>query len=101
MAKFVLSTPVEGTDPTIEVTVDPNTPLPIGQHKFQLVVVDESGNQSLPATVDVVVKDSQNPTAVLTAPSQVEYGKSFTLDGHTSSDVPPGKVVKFIWTLLS
>jgi hypothetical protein len=101
MAKFVLSTPVSGTDPTIEVTVDPATPLPVGQHRFQLVVVDESGNQSLPATVDVVVKDSQNPTAVLSAPAQVEFGQSFTLDGHLSSDVPPGKIVQFIWTQLS
>ncbi len=101
MAKFVVSTAISGTDPTIEVTVDPASPLPVGQHRFQLVVVDEAGNQSLPATVDVTVKDTTNPTAVLTAPAQVEFGKSFTLDGHTSSDVAPGKVVQYIWTQLS
>jgi hypothetical protein len=101
MAKFVVSTPISGTDPTIEVTVDIANPLAIGQHRFQLVVVDEAGNQSLPATVDVTVKDTTNPTAVLTAPTQVEFGKSFSLDGHTSSDVPPGRVVQYIWTQLS
>jgi hypothetical protein len=101
MAKFTIGTPVTGTDPTIEVTVDVNNPLPIGQHSFQLIVVDESGNKSLPATVNVVVKDTQNPTAVVSAPTQAEFGQSFTLDGHLSSHVPPGKIVQFIWTQLS
>lgn len=101
MAKFAIGTAISGSDPTIEVTVEAAAPLAIGQHRFQLVVVDEAGNQSVPATVDVVVRDAQNPTAVLSAPSQVEFGKSFTLDGHLSTDVPPGQVVKFIWTQLT
>lgn len=100
MPKFVVGTPVETTVPTVEVTVDAQTPLPIGKHKFQLVVVDESGNQSLPDTVELVVRDSINPTAILRAPSQVEFGRSFILDGRASSDVPPGKVLKWIFTLL-
>ena len=101
MANFVIGTPIEGTDPTIDVTVAPTAPLAIGQHRFQLVVVDDSGNKSQPATVDVVVRDTQNPTAVIQAPTQVEFGKTFTLDGHLSGDVAPGKVAKFIWTQLS
>ena len=48
----------------------------------------------------VVVRDTQNPTAILKAPSQVEFGMSFLLDGRDSSDVPPGKVVKYIWTMM-
>ena len=100
MAKFEVGAPVETDEPKIEVTVDPQSPLPVGRHKFQLVVADDAGNHSLPDTVEVVVKDSFNPTAVLRAPTQVESGKQFVLDGRASSDVPPGKVVKYIWTML-
>ena len=100
MANFVTGTAVETVEPTVEVTVDPQVPLAVGSHVFQLIVEDDAGNQSLPAAVKVVVKDSQNPTAVITAQSQVEFGQAFVLDGRQSSDVPPGKVVKYIWTLL-
>jgi len=48
----------------------------------------------------VAVRDTQNPTAILEAPSHVEFGKSFLLDGSGSSAVQPGKVVKYIWTML-
>ena len=100
MANFVIGTAIETTAPTVEVTVDVNNPLPVGRHKFQLVVVDQEGNQSLPDVVEVIVKDTQNPTAVIKAPAQAELGQSFVLDGRGSSDVPPGKVVKFTWTML-
>lgn len=100
MPRFVIGTPVETTTPSIEVTVDTQAPLPIGKHRFQLVVTDDSGNQSVPDVVEVVVRDTTNPTAVVRAPSQVEFGRSFVLDGRGSSDVPPGKLVKFIWTML-
>ena len=43
---------------------------------------------------------AQAPTAIITAPTQVEFGQSFRLDGSKSSDIPPGKVVKFIWTMV-
>jgi hypothetical protein len=101
MAKFAIGTPVESADPTVEVTVDPAAPLAVGRHTFQLVVVDDSGNQSLPDSVVVVVRDSQNPTAVLRVPTQVEFGTSFPLDGRASSDVPPGRVVKYIFTMIA
>lgn len=100
MATFVIGTAIETTDPTIEVTVDPNNPLPVGRHSFQLAVADDSGNVSLPDTVIVIVKDSLNPTAVVSAPPQVEFGATFQLDGRKSSDVAPGKVVKYVWTML-
>jgi hypothetical protein len=100
MAKFVIGAPVETREPGIEVTVDPQSPLPVGRHRFQLVVADDSGNQSLPDTVEIIVRDTTNPTAVIRAPTQVESGKSFILDGRASSDVPPGKIVKFTWTML-
>jgi hypothetical protein len=30
----------------------------------------------------------------------VEFGEAFGLDGRRSSDVAPGRVVKYIWTLV-
>jgi len=100
MANFTPGSDVVTTDPTVEVTVTPTAPLAAGAHKFQLVVVDDSGNKSDPMVVTVIVKDTTKPTAILTAPEQVEFGKSFVLSGTKSSDVPPGKVVQFIWTLV-
>lgn len=100
MATFVIGTPIESADPTVEVTVDQTAPLAVGRHTFQLVVVDDSGNQSLPDSLVVVVRDSQNPTAVLRAPSQVEFGTSFSLDGRASSDVAPGRVVRYVFTMV-
>jgi hypothetical protein len=100
MAKFEVGTPVETETPTVEVTLDPENALPVGKHVFQLVVVDDSGNQSQPADVVVIVRDTEAPTAVVRAPSQVSFGKSFALDGRGSSDLPPGKIVRYIWTLV-
>jgi hypothetical protein len=48
--------------------------------------------------VEIIVKDTQAPTAVLRAPSQAEFGRPFLLDGRESSDVAPGKVTRYIWT---
>ena len=100
MATFVIGTPIETEDVAIEVTVDPANPIPVGRHVFQLVVTDDSGNASLPAEVEIIVRDNQAPTAVIKAPSQVEFGATFTLDGRPSSDVPPGKVVKYSGTMV-
>jgi len=101
MATFTIGAAVETTDPSVEVTLSPDAPLAVGRHTFQLVVVDDSGNSSLPDSVDIIVRDTKAPTAVMTAPSQVELGESFNLDGRKSSDVAPGKVVKYVWTLVS
>lgn len=100
MANFVTGTAVETKEGVIEVTVSTEKPLAVGKHRFQLVVEDDGGNRSVPDIAEVYVKDQQNPTAVIEAPKLVEYGKSFTLGGTRSSDVPPGKVVKFVWTML-
>jgi hypothetical protein len=100
MATFKPGTAVETPDPTVEVTVTAAAPLPAGAHKFQLVVVDDSGNTSDPIVVGVIVRDTLKPTAVLIAPEQVEFGQSFLLDGRKSSDVPPGKVVRYVWTMV-
>ncbi|MEX0268921.1 hypothetical protein AB3R30_07255 [Leptolyngbyaceae cyanobacterium UHCC 1019] len=100
MATFSLNTPIETIEPKIEVTVDPAQPLAAGVYRFQLVVVDDSGNASDPQVVEVVVKDLQRPTAVIDAPPQAEFGKSFTLSGERSTDLPPGKIAKYIWQMV-
>ena len=99
MSDFVIGQPVETADPGVEVTISADNPLPVGKHVFSLVVVDDSGNESQPDEVTVIVKDDIAPTAVIKAPTQVSLGQSFKLDGSASSDVAPGKVVKYIWTL--
>ncbi len=100
MANFVIGTAIETTEPTIEVTVTAASPLAPGRYRFQLTVSDDSNNRSLPDVVEVIVKDTKNPTAVLKLPAQVEAGQSFLLDGRGSSDVPPGRVVKYSWTFM-
>ncbi len=101
MPEFVLNTPIQTDGAAIEVTVDPQNPLPVGRHRFRLTVTDDSGNVSTPDEVDVIVRDTKNPTAILD-PLQTnpEYGTSFTLSGKRSSDVAPGKIVSYEWTMV-
>jgi hypothetical protein len=101
MANFTIGTKVTTAENTISVDVTPAAPLSPGKHHFQLVVVDDAGNESDPSVAEIIIKDSTKPTAVLRiAPTQVEPGVSFNLDGRESSDVPPGKVVQYIWTMV-
>jgi hypothetical protein len=100
MPEFRTGEPIETREPEIEVTVTPASPLPAGRNRFQLVVVDDSGNESAPAVVEVIVRDTTNPTAVLDAPREMEFGRSFRLSGRRSSDIPPGRIVNYRWTLL-
>jgi hypothetical protein len=99
MAIFKVNVPIETTEPKIEVTVGPDSSLPKGRVRFQLVVVDDSGNESSPDTVDVIIQDTQRPTAVLDAPRAVEFGNSFTLLGDRSLDIG-GRIVTYRWTLI-
>jgi hypothetical protein len=63
--------------------------------------VDDAGNASDPATAQIIIRDTTKPTAVLViTPSQVDPGVSFRLDGSKSSDVAPGKIAQFIWTMI-
>ena len=100
MPEFRPGQSVETDAPDVEVTVLPNAPLPAGRHRFQLVVVDDSGNRSEPSTTEVIVRDTTKPTAVLDAPREVDLGRSFQLSGRRSSDIAPGRIVKYIWTRL-
>jgi hypothetical protein len=98
MPEFKPGQPVVTNTPDVEVTVTPNAPLPAGRHRFQPVVEDDSGNSSEPSVTEVIVRDTQKPTAVLDAPGEVEFGRSFQLSGKRSSDL--GKIVKFTRTRL-
>ena len=100
MPEFRTGQPVETDTPDVEVTVSPTAPLPAGRHRFQLVVVDDSGNRSEPSTTEVIVRDTTKPTAVIDAPREVDLGRSFQLSGRRSSDIAPGRIVKYIWTRL-
>ena len=100
---------VKTADPRLSVKVSPNAPLPVGEHAFQLVVTDNAGNESQATQVRLVVRDTQAPTAVIRAlgangrplaGNTVPFGASFILTGEKSTDLPPGRIVAFEWTLL-
>ncbi len=84
--------------------------LPIGRHRFRLVVVDEAGNASAPAFLEVIVQDDQAPTAVLDIRDVegvriepvVGFGSNFILSGARSTDLPAGGsgVAEYRFTLV-
>ena len=65
MAKFVPGTDdrVKSDEPLLDVLASAATPLKPGKHVFQLVVTDDSGNDSDTASVTVIVQDLDRPTA--------------------------------------
>jgi len=100
MAEFAVNTDVSTNTPTVEVTVSPDRPIPLGRQRFRLIVVDDAGNRSVADEVTVIVADQGAPTAVLRAPRVVAQGASFTLDGSASFDTGGGRVVQYVWTYL-
>jgi hypothetical protein len=108
MPEFKVGQTETRADGTIDVEVNPRNPLPVGAHRFQLVVEDDAGNPSQPAFLNVIVRDTDRPTAVLDMVDSnnrviepvVSAGKGFRLSGLRSTDNPPGKVAKFSFTLL-
>jgi hypothetical protein len=100
MAEFVINADVVTREPTVEVTVSPDRPLPLGRHTFRLIVVDDAGNKSIPDDIQIIIADQQNPTAVIAGPRITGFGASFPLDGSRSFDVGGGRVVEYVWTYL-
>ena len=101
MAKFKVDQPQETDTPNITVELSPEEPLAVGEHKFELVVIDDSGNASEPAIASVIVRDLEKPTAVLDVPRQVGFGQSFEISGKRSTDLPPGKIKTYRFRLLN
>ena len=84
------------------------TPVAAGAHRYQLVVVDDSGNASDPVEVQVTVQDSVAPTAIIgflnasgQAVSQIDQGQDFILSGQGSSDANGGSIAHYHWTAVS
>lgn len=100
MPVFILNEPIKTDVPTVEVTIDETSALPVGVHTFALVVSDDSGNVSEPAHVSIIVRDTTAPTAVIDGPREVGFGKTFELSGVRSSDPAPGRIASFTWTLV-
>ena len=100
MPEFRINDPITTDQPDIEVTVTPAAPLAVGRHIFRLVVADDSDNLSDADEIEVIVLDSERPTAILEGPRTVAFGQSFTLTGRRSTDVGGGRVVSFTFTLL-
>jgi hypothetical protein len=98
MAEFKPNVPVIQQDPLVSVDVKSDRPLPAGKYRFQLVVVDDGNNESDPAILEVLIRDTERPTAVLDMVDP--NGAIFRLSGARSSDVAPGKVKTYRFTLL-
>ncbi len=89
---------IASDQPAVAFAVDPAAPFAPGLHLVELVVTDDSGNQSQPATAQVRVTDGVAPTAVLTVPPIVPVGQSVTVSGAQSFDLG-GRVVRYEWML--
>jgi len=108
MPQFKTNQPVVQSDPVVKVEVSRTDQLPVGPNRFRLVVVDNEGNESEPTFLEVIVQAPQVPTAVLDMVDDnqrridpvVPAGRGFTLSGARSTDVPPGKVVEWRFTLV-
>lgn len=110
MSNFELNVPIETTENHVQVTPGPGQPLRPGRHVFQLVVVDQAGNRSAPATVEVIVRDTTAPTAVIRlvvpegedpATWQPAENSAFELSAEGSADMGDGEIASYIWTLVA
>lgn len=103
----ISANPIKTPDATLTVQM-PREKLAVGRHTFQLQVIDDSGNVSVPAQVMLVVVDTQAPTAVLVVTDEngralpdnrISYGVNFILNGSKSVDIG-GKITTYVWTLV-
>lgn len=108
MAQFRTNVAISQDDPLVKVEVSRRDPLPLGPNRFQLVVVDDAGNESEPFILSVLVTDQEKPTAVLQVVNSdgklleptVAFGSTFILSGAASRDTDPGTIREFRFTLL-
>ncbi len=96
MQEFTPNTEIVTDAPTLVV----QQRLAPGRYRFQLVVEDDHGIRSDPATVEVQVVAP--PVAVIEARpgTTVRVGDSVTLDGSKSTD-PSGRITRYHWSLVA
>jgi hypothetical protein len=108
MVTFTKGVPITVVQPSVSVDNTGPSTLPIGSHRFRLVVTDDAGNQSDGAFVDIIITDAGRPTAVIDVLDErgnrvvdfkISSGKTFALSGGRSTDVG-GQVVSYSWTLM-
>ena len=108
MAQFKLNQTISQPDAVVTVETSRADPLPVGANRFQLVVVDDDGNESESTFIDVIVQDPKIPTAVIDVVNAdgrrvdptVVAGQNFILSGGRSTDIDPGKIVEYRFTLI-
>ena len=108
LEKLIAQVKVETTDSQLVVQM-PDQKLEVGQHRFNLVVEDDSGNSSNAAQITVIIVDSAAPTAIIDLQDErgrtitdgrVSFGAGFTLSGKRSVDVG-GRIEKYIWEMVT
>jgi len=86
------------TTPSPSVTV--SVPATSGPVTFQLVVTDNLGNQSAPATITIEIQPA--PVALLsTSTPSVRAGSPIELSGVSSTAAAPGTIISYRYTLVS
>jgi hypothetical protein len=99
---MVVNQTYQTTSSSFTVPQTASNRLAVGQHRFQLVVTDDSGNQSSPAVRVVTVRasDTTPPTARLSGPKTLPFLATLTLSAAGSKD-PGGTIRKYRWTHVS
>ncbi len=93
-----LNTPVQQSTPVFNGF----TPDIAGNYRWQLVVRDSNGGDSLPALLDVSVTNTGIPTAVLDlSTTSPRVNQACTISGARSSDTSPGSIATYTFMLLS
>ena len=91
-------------DPILAIT--PSAALKLGDHKFELTVVDEAENESEALGVVIWVIDTQRPNAHVAvldekmqplSKNEVPLGASFVLNAEKSFDPGGGAISSYVW----
>jgi hypothetical protein len=107
LEKLLEAQTVETADSQLVVQM-PDQKLQVGRHNFRLTVQDDSGNQSVPATITVIVIDSSAPTAVVdlldeqgrtVTNGRINFGSGFQLSGKRSTDIG-GAITRYVWEMV-
>jgi len=86
--------PQNTTDPQLVVVADTAGPLKPGKYTFTLVVTDDLGQTSAPATFGVEVRTA--PVVKLTGPAVVALNQDITLNATVQST---GTIKTFTWSV--